>query len=195
MNFVLDEFCNIPAIPDMPSMISAARSRNMRFFLIAQGQQQLESKYGKEDAHTIKGNCDNWVFLTSREYALLEEICKLCGETFYRESEDSLNVRPLISTSELQRLRKEYGETLILHGRNYPFVTELPDIDEYKFITYPLAKVNEHQLPQIVRYDVDKVLDAINSGKRPVPFSVEVFGKEMYFTPPTETKKSDIFDW
>ncbi len=31
---VLDEFCNIPAIPDMPSMISAARSRNMRFFFL-----------------------------------------------------------------------------------------------------------------------------------------------------------------
>ncbi|MBQ3938716.1 MAG: type IV secretory system conjugative DNA transfer family protein, partial [Clostridia bacterium] len=41
VNFVLDEFCNIPRIPDMPSMISAARSRNMRYYLVAQSKHQL----------------------------------------------------------------------------------------------------------------------------------------------------------
>ncbi|MBO7253883.1 MAG: type IV secretory system conjugative DNA transfer family protein, partial [Clostridia bacterium] len=61
VNFVLDEFCNLPTIPDMPSMISAARSRNMRYFLVAQSLHQLKSRY-EEDADTIKGNCDNWVF-------------------------------------------------------------------------------------------------------------------------------------
>ena len=83
LNFVLDEFCNIPAIPDMPSMISAARSRNMRFYLMAQSQRQLEYKYN-EDADTIKGNCDNLVFLTSREFDLLKEISDLCGDTYIR---------------------------------------------------------------------------------------------------------------
>ena len=195
LNFIFDEFCNIPAIPDMPAMISAARSRNMRFFLVVQSLWQLHQKY-QDDDKTIKGNCDNLVFLTSREYDLLEEISKLCGDTFYNDSDASIKSRPLISISELQRLKKEYGETLILHGRNYPFVTELPDIDDYKFNIYPQVKPYERQLPQIEPYDVDKVIDAIKNKQRPIPFSVEVYGNETYYDETTETSKNnDLFNW
>jgi type IV secretion system protein VirD4 len=123
LNIILDEFGNIPTIPDMASMISAARSRNMRFFLMAQGMHQLQHKYYK-DAETIKGNCDNWVFLTSREHALLQEISIMCGVISYSDLEGERKIRSLISMSELQRLKKENGEALILHGRHYPFVTE-----------------------------------------------------------------------
>jgi len=126
VNFILDEFCNIPKIPDMPSMISAARSRNMRFFLVVQSKHQLKGKYG-EDADTIKGNCDNWVFLTSRELDLLNEMSELAGS--YRTPDGTL--RRLISPSELQRLSKEQGEALIFHGRQYPIITRMPDIDDY----------------------------------------------------------------
>lgn len=195
VNFVLDEFCNIPAIPDMPSMISAARSRNMRFFLMAQSQRQLEYKYN-EDADTIKSNCDNWVFLTSREYDLLKEISNLCGDAYYKESDGSIKSRPLISISELQRFKKEYGETLILHGRNYPFVTELPDIDEYIFKNYPPVKPKENKLPQISRYNVNDVITAITNKKRPIPFSAEVYGEDRYYEPPPpSTEKKDFLDW
>ena len=123
VNFVLDEFCNIPRIPDMPNMISAARSRNIRYFLVVQSQHQLESRYDK-DAETIKGNCLNWVFLSSKEYSLLEEISNLCGKF---QSDGPV----LISTSQLQRLNKEKGEALIIHDRCYPFITQLPDVDDY----------------------------------------------------------------
>jgi type IV secretion system protein VirD4 len=180
LNFILDEFGNIPAIPDMASMITAARSRNMRFFLMVQGMHQIKSKY-KEDADTIKGNCDNWIFLTSREYDLLKEISDLCGEYFYTDFDGSVNSKPLISVSELQRLRKEYGETLILHGRNYPFVTELPDIDEYNFKTYKPVYIQEKHLQNIQKYDADSIISEIKNQKRPLPFSIEVFGRYKYY--------------
>lgn len=78
VNYLLDEFSNIPTIPDMSSMITAARSRNIRFYLIVQSMQQLFSKYG-EEAYTLRGNCNDWVFLTSRELDLLKELEVLCG--------------------------------------------------------------------------------------------------------------------
>jgi len=193
LNFLLDEFCNLPTIPDMASMISAARSRNMRFFLMVQGMYQLQHRY-KEDADTIKGNCDNWVFLTSREYELLNEIRNLCGDTFYVDSEGNTKPRPLISISELQRLSKERGEALILHGRHYPFVTSLPDIDSYEFMKYAPDVAEDRQLPQITPYNVNKVLTAIKGKKRPIPFSVEVFGREMY-SARYSRPKDDVFDW
>ncbi|MCL2665785.1 MAG: type IV secretory system conjugative DNA transfer family protein [Defluviitaleaceae bacterium] len=196
VNFVLDEFANIPTIPDMTSMISAARSRNMRFFLFAQSLFQLKQKY-KDDIYTIKGNCDNWVFLTSREYDLLAEISNLCGNRLYKDISGNIQSMPLISISDLQRFKKEYGETLILHGRNYPFVTELPDIDEYKFKEFPRVKTDERVLPQIVRYDAEKVIELIEAKKRPLPFSKEVHGKNLYYESSNEKKQSssDIFDW
>ncbi len=123
VNFLLDEFSNFPAIPDFDAMISAGRSRNIRFHLIVQGLEQLNSRYGAEVAQTIKANCANWFFLTSRELDLLKEISDLCGTT--RDG------RPLISPVQLQRLRKERGECLMLLGRNYPYMAHMPDISEY----------------------------------------------------------------
>ena len=166
VNFVLDEFCNMPKIQDMPAMISAARSRNMRFYLVAQSMHQLRGKYG-EDADTIKGNCDNWVFLTSKELALLQEISELCGTV----SGANNTKRSLISVSELQRLDKERGEALILHGRQYPFITELADISAYTafegYEPIPLEKITDSETEMFTAVSLlSEVLDA----KRPWPF-------------------------
>ena len=166
VNFVLDEFCNIPRIPDMPAMISAARSRNMRFFLVAQSIHQLRGRYG-EDADTIKGNCDNWVFLTSKELALLEEVSKLCGVVY--DSDD--RQRSLISVSELQRLDKQKGEALIMHARQYPIITEIADIDSYPdFKGYPEVEMEPFDLPDDCIFSVKELHRAIKKGKVQIPF-------------------------
>ncbi len=166
VNFVLDEFCNIPKVPDMPSMISASRSRNMRYFLIAQSLHQLRGKYG-EDADAIKGNCDNWVFLTSRELDLLEEISRLCGETTLPDG----RTRRLISPSELQRLNKEKGEALILHARQYPIITQIADIDMYEdfkgFKAPELIPYGEQATESLL---IPNLYARIKLGMTPVPF-------------------------
>lgn len=180
VNFVLDEFCNIPKVPDMPSMISAARSRNMRYFLVAQSMHQLKGKYG-EDADTIKGNCDNWVFLTSKELSLLQEISALCGEIYTADGRR----RAMISVSELQRFDKQKGETLIMHARQYPIITEMADIDMYEaFKGYKAPKQRAFRMPQAAQFSVDKLLNEILEGKKPFPFAdAEI---EMIETPPTK---------
>ena len=166
VNFVLDEFCNLPQIPDMPSMISAARSRNMRYFLVAQSKHQLVGRY-KEDADTIKGNCDNWVFLTSKELDLLQEISSLCGEIVTANHEK----RPLISVSELQRFNKEKGEALIIHSRQYPFISQLADIDMYEsFKGYLPVPMADHSSTDYKIFSVDELLSKILLGEVPHPF-------------------------
>ena len=184
VNFVLDEFCNIPRVPDMPSMISAARSRNMRYFLVVQSMHQLIGKYG-EDADTIKGNCDNWVFLTSKELRLLEEISNLCG-TLY--TADGL-ARRLISVSELQRLDKSKGEALIMHARQYPIITELPDIDAYTvFKGYPAVRMKTFRIPKPVIFSVVGLKSLVESGARNIPFT-----NRKYQAPP-KSRRERIFD-
>jgi len=132
VNFMLDEFSNLPQISDFPSMITASRSRNIRFNLIVQGINQLHDRYGPQ-AETIRGNCENWVFLHSREYSLLEELARLSG---MRDNEE-----PLVSLPMLQTLDKDKGEAFILHKRKHPFIANLPDID-----SYPRIAANRRQV-------------------------------------------------
>ena len=122
VNFLLDEFSSLPQIKEFPSMIAAARSRNIRFNIVVQSEKQLKSKYN-EEADTIKGNCNNWIYLYSREYPTLVEISSLCGI--------QKSGKPLITTSRLQRLDKDKGEVLVMHGRKYPFMSLVKDINEY----------------------------------------------------------------
>lgn len=132
MNFLIDEFANMPKIDNMECMITAARSRNIRFHLIVQGIKQLKLKYG-EAAETIMGNCNNWVYLYSKEYNLLGEISRLCGEVIY----DNNMRMPLFSEFDLQHLSKEKGEALVLSGRNFPCLTTMADISEYPYPVLP----------------------------------------------------------
>ena len=170
VNFVLDEFCNIPKVPDMPSMISAARSRNMRYFLVAQSMHQLKGKYG-EDADTIKGNCDNWVFLTSKELSLLQEISALCGEIYTAGG----HRRAMISVSELQRFDKQKGETLIMHARQYPIITEMADIDMYEaFKGFKVPEQKAFCMPKAKQFSVEALFGDIMLGKKPFPFAADV---------------------
>ena len=64
-NFILDEFANMPPLKDVTTMVTAARSRNIRFNFIIQNFAQLYQVYGKENGETIKGNCGNIIYLIS----------------------------------------------------------------------------------------------------------------------------------
>ena len=134
INYILDEFSTLPTISDFPAMITAARSRNIRFFLFVQSQKQLERRYQVE-AETIESNCNNWVFLTSRELSLLKSISALAGQT--------AEGRPLISVFALQHLDKEKGEALVFSGRQFPYITDLVDISEIDHDRYEILEMSK----------------------------------------------------
>ena len=117
----------------MPQMITASRSRNIRFTLIVQSKHQLRQRY-QEETDTIMSNCANWMFLTSRETELLRDLSELSGVS-------SHNSEPLIRISRLQHLNKEEGECLVLSGRKYPYLTALPDISTYDQDQYTVCEL------------------------------------------------------
>ena len=140
INYVLDEFSSLPKIKDFPAMITAARSRNIRFCLIVQSKYQLLRNY-ELDAETIRSNCLNWIFITSRELDFLKEISDLCG--------NRSNDTPVLSISELQCLDRKKGEVLILSDRMGPYLTFMPSIDVYdnmKYETLPFEKLLDEKL-------------------------------------------------
>ncbi len=125
-NFILDEFANMPALKDVETMITASRSRNIRFSFVIQNFSQLNKVYGKDVAETIKGNCGNFVYLMSTELAALEEISKLLGDQKppkTKKDEPAPPIRPLFTVSDLQALKE--GEVIINRFRSMPFKTKL----------------------------------------------------------------------
>ncbi len=121
-NFILDEFANMPPLKDVTTMITAARSRQIRFNFIIQNFAQLTQVYGKENAETIRGNCGNTIYLISTELQALEEISKLCGEVKSKEKEKTSST-PLVTVSDLQRMKK--FEMIVLRLRKFPFKTKM----------------------------------------------------------------------
>ena len=125
-NFILDEFANMPPLKDVETMVSAARSRKMRFYFVIQNFAQLSEVYGKNKGDTIKGNCTNIIYLISTELAALEEISKMCGEIKVKTGKGDKQkeeTRPLVTVSDLQKLK--IGETILLRTRKDPFKTKL----------------------------------------------------------------------
>ena len=122
-NYILDEFANMPPLKDVTTMVTAARSRLIRFTFIIQNYAQLTQVYGKENAETIKGNC-NIMYLISSELSALEELSKLCGDKIIKVGKDKKEeTRPLVTVSDLQRLQQY--ETISLRLRKMPFKTKL----------------------------------------------------------------------
>ena len=119
-NFLLDEFANMPPLKDVTTMITAARSRQIRFTMIIQNFAQLTQVYGKENAETIKGNCGNMIYLISTELAALEEISKLCGEVKSKKDDKTAST-PLVTVSDLQRMKQ--FDQIVLRMRSQPFKT------------------------------------------------------------------------
>lgn len=120
-NFILDEFANMPQLKDVTTMVTAARSRAIRFTFIIQNFAQLKQVYGPENAETIKGNCGNLVYLISTELAALEEISKMCGEVKSSEKDKTAST-PLVTVTDLQKLK--LFEAIIIRWRLSPFKTK-----------------------------------------------------------------------
>ncbi len=163
-NFILDEFANMPPLKDVTTMITAARSRRIRFTMIIQNFAQLDGVYGKEDSETIRGNCGNLIYLITTELKALEEISKMCGEVKSKKDDKTAST-PLITVSDLQRM-KMY-ETVILRLRKQPFKTKLtPNFKlnwgkkypEATYPTRPLREVHTFDIKEFVKNQKKKKL-------------------------------------
>ena len=181
-NFILDEFANMPPLKDVTTMVTAARSRHIRFTFIIQNYAQLTQVYGKENAETIKGNC-NILYLISNELQALEEISKMCGEVKSKEKDKTAST-PLVTVSDLQRL--EQFEIIAIRMRMMPFKTKFtPDFKlnlsgawgkKYENATYPIREKREVQLFDIREFvkakkkeKMDQMMSAgsLDSGANP----------------------------
>ncbi|MDD3392817.1 MAG: type IV secretory system conjugative DNA transfer family protein [Bacilli bacterium] len=156
-NFILDEFANMPPLKDVTTMVTAARSRNIRFNFIIQNFAQLYQVYGKENGETIKGNCGNIIYLISSELSALEEISKMAGEVKSKEKDKTAST-PLVTVSDLQRLKQ--WETIILRTRMMPFKTKLtPNFKIDWGISFPKSSYPVREKTAISMFNLKQYVD------------------------------------
>ena len=188
-NFLLDEFANMPKFKDITTMVTAARSRQIRFTFIIQNFAQLKQNYGDHDAETIRGNCGNLIYLLTGELSALEEISKLCGDKLVRVGKDKKEeTRPLVTVSELQRMKPD--EIILIKQRCAPFRGKLKmdwdtdfgfgkGTDHYgKNVIYPqreMTPIKTFDIKEFVRKKKQEALENIgndsssNGGRSPFP--------------------------
>lgn len=198
-NFLLDEFANMPKFKDITTMVTAARSRQIRFTFIIQNFAQLKQNYGDHDAETIRGNCGNLIYLLTGELSALEEISKLCGDKLVRVGKDKKEeTRPLVTVSELQRMKPD--EFILIKQRCAPFRGKLKmdwdsdfgfgrGADHYgKNVVYPQRSMDEiktFDLKEFVRKQKQEKLKnaGMDGNSSPMgggsPFGMNPFGGGM----------------
>ena len=169
-NFLLDEFANMPPLKDVTTMITAARSRAIRFTMIIQNFAQLDDVYGKEEAETIRGNCGNIIYLITTELKALEEISKMCGEQKSKKDDKTAST-PLVTVSDLQRMKQ--FEVIILRMRKQPFKTKFTPYFKLDWgRNYPPAKYPTRAKRPLHTFDIKefvksqkkkKLLEMMNS--------------------------------
>lgn len=137
VNFICEEFGNLPKVERFANRISMARGFNIRYFLYIQAYSQLVNIY-KEDAETIKGNCD-WIVYPSKERNFLKEVSDFAGEV--RDYQNAL--KPLLSIDRIQHLKKYYdgAEAVVIKSGQYPFISKMPD---YEYIDIFDIKKDAH---------------------------------------------------
>ena len=180
-NFILDEFANMPPLKDITTMITAARSRHVRFTMIIQNFAQLDSVYGKDDAQTIRSNCNNMLYLLTTELAALKEISELCGDKMVKVGKgekEHEEARPLATVADLQRMKQ--FEAIVRRIRLNPYKTRLkpnfeidwgiPKLEADPFVERQKKSVQVFDLKEFIKNKrKDKFMNAIEGAGASAP--------------------------
>ena len=136
--FILDEFGNIPKIPDLDVMVTTSASRHIYFLFVLQSYKQIEKIYGTDEASVILGNCAYQFYLLTNDYNTAEEFSKKLGEKEIKKTSSSSHpnkeplltgARRLMDANELMRIKT--GTMITSQQRDYPLKTKLAKYWEY----------------------------------------------------------------
>ncbi|MBO5564563.1 MAG: type IV secretory system conjugative DNA transfer family protein [Lachnospiraceae bacterium] len=129
VNFILEELANIGgAIPTLPQLLAAGRSRNIRVHYVLQSLDQLNDVY-RERAQSVINNTDITVLFRTNHIETLETMSHLCGdrEVVYA---DRVMREPLFKITDLAALPT--GRALIRISGQVQYTEDFPFYEEEK---------------------------------------------------------------
>jgi len=121
--FVYDEFGN-SYLPGFETLITNARKYKISFLLLMQGQQQLVTKYGKDNVSVIMSGIATHICFGAAEATTAEYYAKKIGKnkTIYRSEERDTHIEQLTETDLLSEsdIRELPDDKVLVLCRNYP---------------------------------------------------------------------------
>lgn len=144
--FLLDEFCNMPPMPEMSNKITTLRSRRVWLMMAIQSIQQLRQVYGEDTSDIIRDNCDISIFLGS----------------------NNLNTKKIFAESMGQKIgiftsysKNNEGSTSENISANNTAVIRISDLDalklgEFYIRTRTLGNIKSDMTPFFKRTDVER---------------------------------------
>jgi len=174
VNFLMDEFANLPAIKDFDHVVTVARGRGIRLLMAIQDLAQLKARYG-DAAGTIKGNC-SWLYLLTNDLETANEIAGKLGnyttEPAYKSSgllggssqqnyqQPNLMGRSLLYADEIMRWPED--EALYLQARRAPARLKMPDLSKWKKFFPEIMQRKmvppPREVPQVPTWSFNQVL-------------------------------------
>jgi len=143
VTFLLDEFGNLPKLPDFDKAINVGRGRGLRFLLAIQSWPQLRAVYGEAGA-VIANGCALTLYLGSNDVSTAQEFSTRSGTATIRTQSQSAQTtttqptgRPVFTPDEL--LRWAAGQSLVLQTGEHPLVVPLPDLSAWPWRWTPTA--------------------------------------------------------
>lgn len=181
VNFILDEFGNLPKINGFEQMVTVGASRGIRYFIFLQDFKQLEAKYEKNGESVIKGNCFNMVYLRSESLETLKEISEKLGKfttkgdgSSYSHAKSiaekggfsestSLMARDLQTPDEVKRWNTNFNMVITMgeFPAKFPNLNlwDIPYINNgYGFINTGNEDVDKEQANQVQKERSDRII-------------------------------------
>lgn len=128
IQFILDEFANIPPIPEMGKKLSIGLGQNIQFMMFVQNLEQIEKNYGATESAEIIGNCSLNSLIKTTSEKTATEYSKLLGTRTITKRTKSTNIlneaNPNINTTNpeqplmtpTQLLKLQAGEVVTIRG-------------------------------------------------------------------------------
>jgi type IV secretory pathway TraG/TraD family ATPase VirD4 len=187
VNFIIDEFANMPVIPGMENKITVARSRGISFMLIIQALSQLRAKYGPDVAEIIRSNCNLQVFLATNDNETAEYFSKICGEKTIKDINSSvgqdgkvtesysLSSRALITPSELLTLPEGVSIAKLL--RTQPAKVKQTAFWKSKAYDKGEQVIETKWNPNLFVFDKDGFYDIVERNRSEVDYLIDDVAK------------------
>ena len=178
--FILDEFGNIPAIPNFDAMITVGASRKIFFMPVLQNYQQMEKKYSRETSAVIRSNCAYEFYLLTNDHETAEKFSKKLGEeeidqTSQSHSKNGERISSSTSTSKRTRrlmdanelMKIGFGDLIVTLSRSQPIKSSLAKFWEFKGFKPGKLKIKSNRLVDYDKKYIYKFIDGIDDNKAP----------------------------
>ncbi len=161
LHVILEELGSLgKSIENLPNLMVASRSRNIRLCLVLQSYSQLQDIYGESKAATILSSVGVTIAFSTNNYNTLEELSQRCGNrTIYENG--SRYTEPILTPNQIAAM--PIATALILIRGRMKWVCKFPILKrEIQPINLPVPKRNE----DIKTFDLKKVVDNYKKAKR-----------------------------